>query len=103
MADDEETVVHFGSRLSKTDRPLIRITAGDYTELAEETERALLLSGLPLYRRGNRLVSPAIREIAGPDRIRTHAAMLLEVPCDYLREFMDRAARFEGFSQKSKK
>jgi putative DNA primase/helicase len=99
MADDEETVVHFASRLSKTKRPLIQVSSDSYTDLAEETERALLLSGLPLYRRGNRLVSPATREVDGPDGVRTHATMLLEVPCDYLREFMDRAARFESLSR----
>src|SRR5262245_59814236 len=99
MKDDDETVVHFSSRPGKAKRPLIRVTADGYTDLAEETERALLLSGLPLYRRGNRLVSPAIREVDGPDGVRIHTAMLLEVPGEYLREFMDRAARFDGLSR----
>jgi hypothetical protein len=99
MADDDETVVHFASRLSKVKRPLIRVMAESYSDLAEETERALLLSGQSLYRRGNRLVSPAIREVDGPDGVRTQTAQLLDVAPEYLREFMDRAARFESLSR----
>ncbi|RWO55391.1 hypothetical protein [Mesorhizobium sp.] len=99
----DETVIEFPKHKVRGNLPVIRIEPEAYADLAEAAERALLLSGLPLYRRGNRLVTPDIRRVDGADGLQTMTAVLAEVGLPFLREFMNRSARFERHSARNKK
>jgi putative DNA primase/helicase len=92
MTDDSE------SKRSRAHLPLFRIAGDAYADLAEDIELALMMSDVPLFRRGDHLVTPAVREVDGADGQRTMTALLKDVRVEYLREFMNRAARFEGYN-----
>lgn len=100
MAD--ETIIEFPKHRARGSLPVIQIEAEAYADLAEAAEQALMLSDLPLYRRGNRLVTPAIRKVDSADGLHTVTAVLAEVALPYLRELMNRSARFERYDVRRK-
>ncbi|HEV2897264.1 MAG TPA: hypothetical protein VGX71_05365 [Pseudaminobacter sp.] len=81
---------------------MIRIEAAGYSDIAEAVEGAMMKAGLPIYRRGNRLVSPVVREVEGANGMPTAAAQFADIGPEWLRQFMERAATFERFNSRAK-
>lgn len=83
-------------------RPEIRLEADGFALVAEAVESALIASGAPIFRRGNRLVLPAEREVEDARGEPIAAVQFSEIGIDYLRELMERAAVFVAYSQRAK-
>lgn len=77
-------------------KPVIRLGV-NLTITAEETEKAILASGLPLFRRDTILVQPVILKDG-----ETRTGKLEPVSVPLMRSFMDRAADFEKFDSRAK-
>src|SRR4051794_29284780 len=82
-------------------RPIIRLEAGKYYEIAEAAEKAIVSAGLPLFDRGGILVTPVVAKVRAADGQETKTVALMQVPLALAREFMGRAAMFERFDARS--
>ena len=83
-------------------RPTIQLEPDGFALVAEEVESALIASGAPLFRRGNRLVIPIERDFEDARGERITAVQLDEIEVDYLRELMERAAAFQTYNVRAK-
>ena len=83
-------------------RPVIRLEAGRYHEIAEAAENAILAAGLPLFDRGGILVTPVVTKARGANGQETKTVALMQVTEPRMREFMGRAAVFERFDARTK-
>ncbi len=80
-------------------KPLIRILAGRWHELATELEAALIASGSPLYQNSGGIVRPIVDEVDAADGHRTKTARLSPVTLDPMLDHASRAAKWERFSK----
>ncbi|WP_301006782.1 hypothetical protein [Mesorhizobium sp.] len=103
MRDNHETVVHFEPSRGTPKLPHIRIKPEAYGDLAEEVEKAIMLADLPVFRRGNRLVFPVVRQVEGAGGVLTAAAQLAEIGPEWMRQIMERAAAFERYNKRERK
>lgn len=85
-----------------TERPTIRIVAGELSEIATAAERVLIESGLPIYERGRFLVRPVVQEVDASHGRRTRVAQFATVESVYLRDLLARVARWEKFNIRKK-
>jgi hypothetical protein len=90
------------SRPSHRDVPVIQIRAGALSEIATQSEKALLESGVQLYQRGAALVRPIVDEVEAAHGTRTKVAQLARVDVVYLRDLLGRVAEFQKFDGRSK-
>ena len=95
-----ESVVRFVEK--PTERPTIRIVAGELPKTATAAERALIESGLPIYQRGSTLVRPIVEEVDASHGRRTKVAQFARVDATYLRDLLARVARWERYNVRSK-
>ena len=84
-----------------TSRPVIRLEAGKYHEIAEAAEVAIFAADLPMFDRGGILVTPVVAKARGADGQETKALALLQGTEPLAREFMGRTAVFERFDARS--
>jgi putative DNA primase/helicase len=82
-------------------RPVIRLEAGNYHEIAEAAENAIVAAGLPLFDRGGILTTPVVAKARGADGQEIKTVALMQVTEPLAREFMGRAAVFERFDARS--
>lgn len=83
-------------------RPVIRLEAGNYHEIAEAAEAAIMNAGLPLFDRGGILVTPVVAKARDAHGAETKTVALMQVTLPLAREFMGRAAVFERFDARTK-
>jgi putative DNA primase/helicase len=84
------------------ERPVLRVTGGDLSELATEAERALIGWGPPVYCRGDMLVRPVVEDVDATHGHKTRVARLRKVDAAWLRDALCRSAFFERFDKRSK-
>jgi len=82
-------------------RPVIRLEAGKYHEIAEAAEAGIVAAGLPLFDRGGILVTPITTKAQGANGQETTTVALMQVSLPLAREFMGRAALFQRFDGRS--
>jgi putative DNA primase/helicase len=80
--------------------PTIRIVAGRLPEIVEETVRALIASGAPVFARGGMLVEPVCETIAAADGRKTVTARFRPLSVDSLLWPIADAAIFQSFNRK---
>jgi hypothetical protein len=80
--------------------PTIRIVAGKLPEIVEETARALIASGAPVFARGGMLVEPVCETIAAADGRKTVTARFRPLSVDSLLWPIADAAIFQSFNRK---
>ena len=80
--------------------PTIRLVAGQLPRAVEETERALLSSGAPIFKRAGVLVEPVSETMAAADGRKTTVARLRPMCADSLLEPIAEAALFQRFNPK---
>jgi putative DNA primase/helicase len=76
-------------------RPVIKVEAGKLPGLATEGERALLLSGLPVFQRGRSLVRPIRQEVPAAGGRTTIAAGLRDLTVAMMIDLLGQAADWQ--------
>ena len=71
-----------------TYRPIISVQGGGLSRQATAGERAVLLSGAPVYQRGAALVRPILEEVDAADGRRTKVAQLARIELPYMRDLL---------------
>ncbi|RRI02317.1 hypothetical protein EH240_12690 [Mesorhizobium tamadayense] len=82
-------------------RPVVRLEAGLYTQLAERIERAIHAKRLPLYVGAVGLVYPAGRNVETAEEVSITVTQLVPVTTPVMLQFMDQATRFERYDRRS--
>ncbi|WP_419696755.1 hypothetical protein ACN2CC_15355 [Mesorhizobium muleiense] len=82
-------------------RPVVRLEAGLYTQLAERVERAIHAAHLPLYVGAVGLVYPAGRNVETAEGVSIIVTELVPVTAPVMKQFMDKATRFERYDRRS--
>jgi hypothetical protein len=82
---------------------VITLEAGKLHENASKAETILITAGAPFYVRDGSIVRPIIEEVAAFKGRRTKVVRLRHVTADMLRDHMSRAAKFERYSNRSRK
>jgi putative DNA primase/helicase len=82
--------------------PTIRLVGGQLPRIVRETERALLLSGAPIFSRAGTLVYPTVETVTAADGRKTVTAKLREFTADSLLEPLAEAAIYQRFSIRQK-
>jgi putative DNA primase/helicase len=81
-------------------RPVIQIIDGQRPRVLQETENALLTSGLPIFSRGSWLVEPIAETMLAADGRQTVAAQLRLLSSDSLTNMAAEAATFQKYNRK---
>lgn len=84
------------------ERPVIRVINGLLDQIATEGEKALVLSGLPVYQRGNSLVRPVRSEVPASKGRMTVAAGLAAIGAAAMIDRLCQAALWERYDARAK-
>lgn len=85
----------------QSNRPLIRIRAGQMPETIDEAEVALLGSGFGFYQRGSIVVRPAMVPVAISGGKQIDAPRLVHVKAHHMAEAFTKAAHWERFDMRA--
>ena len=105
-ADLEQSVgeprAWLAERLPPQTLPAIKVEAGKLPELATEGERALLLSGLPVFQRGRSLVRPIRQYVPASGGRTTIAAGLRDLTVAMMIDLLGQAADWQVWNVRRK-
>jgi putative DNA primase/helicase len=82
--------------------PTIRLRDGQLPRIVEETERALIASGMPIFTRAGALVCPVIEHVPAANGGQTVTARLREFKSDSFIEWVAKAAIYQRYNQRRK-
>jgi putative DNA primase/helicase len=88
--------------LDDANRPTITVVKSLLHRLADDAERAIIASGIPVYHRGV-LVRPAVTEMDAADGGKTHIAALRPLGVPDMLDLFCRTARWQQWSERSKR
>lgn len=83
-------------------KSIIRVQAGEISRLADEAERALVHSGLPIFRRAGSLVRPICEALPAAHGRTTIVAKLRALTRDTMVDCLNRVAKFERYDARRK-
>ena len=73
-------------------QPIIALTDGELSQLADKGEQVLIDAGVQIYQRGGKLVRPVIEEVDAAHKRKTRVVQLVEIDATYLRDLLCRHA-----------
>src|SRR5262245_65114793 len=76
--------------LAVNDQPIIKLTDGELSQLADKGEQILIDAGVQIYQRGGKLVRPVVEEVNAAHKMKTRVVQLVEVDAVYLRDLLCR-------------
>ncbi len=84
-------------------KAIIRFAKSELPRVVDESEAALIASGIDLFQRGDVIVRPSREIVPAADKRKTHSWRLIEATPPHVREQMMRAADYVRFDLDSKK
>lgn len=85
------------------DRPVIKVVAGELSNLATLGEAALINAGAPLYVHGETIKRPVVDDVEASKGRKAKVARLVEVSTDAMRDQLCRNAIWRKYDGRSKK
>jgi hypothetical protein len=82
---------------------IIQVKPGELSKIATRSEEVLLASGVPIYRRAGTLVRPIIEEVDASHGRKTKVARFAGLNTIYLRDLLNRIAKFYKYDGRSRK
>ena len=84
-------------------QPIIALTDGELSQLADKGEQVLIDAGVQIYQRGGKLVRPVIEEVDAAHKRKTRVVQLVEIDATYLRDLLCRHAVWVKYNSREKK